>query len=288
MLSNECGLYPLDVEKEIPDEAFASDLIGFNLSGRQLPLFLIQTTVDISIIQGLARLLGPEQPVVAVNPPRGQKREDFPRRALAWSHYAMERLNRLGHPGPWRVGGWSFGGAIALRLAKLLVDSGEEVQSVVLFDTVCPDLSPSAHRNYIANPIHRIATRVNEFYDRPEEERTFRRILAAVKRRLDGSMQRRNQDRRDQMGLLTRAIHVAYLNYAKFEIDAPVALLWTEKTMQDRKDLGLGWQGYFRGPFFSQRVGYDHVEMWEESIETIAEACELFLARFDSIRPAGT
>ena len=43
MLLNECGLYPLDVEKEIPDEAFASDLIGFNLSGRQLPLFLIRS-----------------------------------------------------------------------------------------------------------------------------------------------------------------------------------------------------------------------------------------------------
>ena len=281
MALNETALYSLSVEEEIPDEALAADLVGFNVHGSQWPFFLVQTYTEIRHIQGLAYLLGPEQPVVAVNPPRGELREDFPRRDIAWSNYALERLDRLGYQGPWRLGGWSFGGAIALRLGKLLADNGQDVQSVVLFDTVCPDLSRSARRLRPSNPIHRLAKSVNEYFERPEEEGvdTLKKLVAAGRKRLGGSKKKRLVQRRDQMGFLQRAIHVAYLNYERFEFRGPVALLWTDETMKAKRDLSLGWHEYIRGPFFSQRVGEGHTEMWmEPHVQQVAQACEFFLA----------
>mgnify|MGYP001239970328 CR=1 FL=1 len=276
-------LYPLAVDEDIPDEALASDLIGFNTEGSQSPLFLIQTwDKEIFHVQRLARYLGPDQPVFSVNPPRGQRREDFPRRDSTWSQYALERLDRLGHTGPWRIGGWSFGGALSLRIAKLLLGRGEQIESVILFDAVFPGLSRSSNRKRQKNPIHRIASSVNDYYDRPQEERkaAFNQRLAVLKRRLRGGEEKWRAERRGRMGLLQRAIHVAFLNYEEFEFEGPVALFWTSETMKKNNDLSLGWHRYLRGPFFSQWVAEGHVEMWHEPhIERVAEACEIFLSR---------
>ncbi|MEV6332913.1 beta-ketoacyl synthase N-terminal-like domain-containing protein [Streptomyces sp. NPDC051909] len=44
--------------------------------------------------------------------------------------------------GPYRIGGYSLGGTVALAMARILQHEGEEVENVVLFDT----LPPHAHR----------------------------------------------------------------------------------------------------------------------------------------------
>ena len=275
------SVFVLSVDGEIPEDAISSDLIGLNTEGSRPPLFLIQTwDKEILNIQRLARFLGPDQPVFSVNPPRGQRREDFPRRDSTWSRYAIERLDRLKHTGPWRIGGWSFGGALALCTAKLLLDRGQKIESVILFDTIFPGLSRSSNRKREKNPIHRIASSVNAYYDRPPEERreVLSKTLAAWKSKLGGGEEKWVTKKKGRMGFLHRAIHVAYLNYEEFEFDGPVALFWTEETMKKANDLSLGWHRYLRGPFVSQKVAESHVQMWDEPhIERVAEAFTNYL-----------
>lgn len=275
--------YTVQVEGDIPDQARSSDLIAFNPDGRRAPLFLIQTWKDeILNLQRLAFHLGADQPIFSVNPPRGEKREDFPRRDSVWSEYALQRLDRLGHDAAWRIGGWSFGGALALGVSQRLMDRGEKIETVILYDALFPGLSRSSRHNRKSNPIHRVASSINDYFDRPKNDRkkAFDRMIAGWKRSLMRTEGKWASQKKAQMDLLHRAIHVAYLNYQGFEFDAPVNLLWTDQTMKETRDLTLGWRTLIRGPFSSQRVAASHVGMWSEpSIEGVARATEAILSQ---------
>ncbi|MEE3328023.1 MAG: thioesterase domain-containing protein [Myxococcota bacterium] len=273
--------YTVHAEGDIPVEAELSDVIGFNTEGSQPPLFLVQTWKKETVnIQRLARHLGPDQPVFSVNPPRGETRDDFPRRDSNWSEYALERLDRLGHAGTWRIGGWSFGGTLSLGVAQRLLDRGEKVENVILFDAIFPGLSRSSRRNRKSHPIHRIASSISDYYDRPDQERkeALNRMLSGWKRRLVGTEEKWVADRKKRMDLLHRAIHVAYLNYQEFKFHGPVNLLWTDETFKKAQDLSLGWHPHLRGPFSSQRIAAGHVEMWHEpDIQRVASVTRSIL-----------
>ncbi|MFF4594235.1 type I polyketide synthase [Amycolatopsis sp. NPDC001319] len=53
---------------------------------------------------------------------------------------ALERIRELQPHGPYHLLGWSFGGAVAHRLATALEDAGEEVALLAMLDTPQPDV----------------------------------------------------------------------------------------------------------------------------------------------------
>ncbi|WP_255290437.1 thioesterase domain-containing protein, partial [Bacillus thuringiensis] len=50
----------------------------------------------------------------------------------------IEEIKRVQPEGPYRLGGWSLGGAIAYEIATVLKNQGEEVELLVLMDTKVP------------------------------------------------------------------------------------------------------------------------------------------------------
>ncbi|SCN41681.1 non-ribosomal peptide synthetase [Bacillus wiedmannii] len=50
----------------------------------------------------------------------------------------IEEIKRVQPEGPYRLGGWSLGGAIAYKIATVLRNQGEEVELLVLMDTKVP------------------------------------------------------------------------------------------------------------------------------------------------------
>ncbi|MGG0383766.1 AMP-binding protein, partial [Priestia filamentosa] len=50
----------------------------------------------------------------------------------------IEEVKRVQPEGPYRLGGWSLGGAIAYKIATVLRNQGEEVELLVLMDTKVP------------------------------------------------------------------------------------------------------------------------------------------------------
>jgi len=81
---------------------------------------------------GLARAMGPEVPFVAVTPSGRDGGEPAPSyEEMARRH--LEAIRAFQPRGPYHLGGTCNGGLVAFEIARLLVQEGEEVPTLVLF-----------------------------------------------------------------------------------------------------------------------------------------------------------
>ena len=88
---------------------------------RRRPWIVIRSWSDeLRHYRNLVRHLDPEQPVITLGPPQGEKKRDFPRTVDRWTEDCLARLAGASAPEPLRLGGWSFGGVLALETARKL------------------------------------------------------------------------------------------------------------------------------------------------------------------------
>lgn len=114
-------------------------LVTLQRKGSGLPLFLVHAAGGWAFpYVALARLLGEERPVHAFQAPQlfrgGAESLTVP--GMARDYTAAMRA--VQPRGPYLLGGWSFGGHVALEMACQLVAAGEQVAGLVLFDTLPP------------------------------------------------------------------------------------------------------------------------------------------------------
>jgi thioesterase domain-containing protein len=114
-------------------------LVPLHAEGSRSPLFLVHPVGgSVHFYLDLARSLGPEQPVYALQaaglldgqPPH----ETVEEMAAAY----LGEVERLQPRGPYRLGGWSAGGVVAFEMAHQLAARGEEVEILVLLDSLAP------------------------------------------------------------------------------------------------------------------------------------------------------
>lgn len=113
-------------------------------TGGSLPPLLCVHAVSGSAYSyaGLARLLGPEQPVHGFEAP-GFDDDRTPVRSLpALSAEYADALRKFQPEGPVQLLGWSMGGVIAFDMAQRLTAAGREVSQVVLVDSGLPWVAP--------------------------------------------------------------------------------------------------------------------------------------------------
>lgn len=92
----------------------------------------------------LAQSLGPEQPFYALQA-RGLEGRGEPFENLEEMAAEYVRTIRTVQPeGPYRLGGWSFGGAVAFEMARQLRAAGARVDLLALLDSWSPELSGAA------------------------------------------------------------------------------------------------------------------------------------------------
>ncbi|WP_050808442.1 non-ribosomal peptide synthetase [Collimonas fungivorans] len=104
--------------------------------GRQRPLFLMHEGSGLLIYAHmLATHINPDIPVYGLPPVP----LDQPQLSTVQSMAArMVGLVRAVQPhGPYRLAGWSFGGALAYEVAQQFINEGQEVEFIGLFDTHC-------------------------------------------------------------------------------------------------------------------------------------------------------
>ncbi|MFI8294258.1 beta-ketoacyl synthase N-terminal-like domain-containing protein, partial [Streptomyces sp. NPDC085614] len=78
-------------------------------------------------------------PLYAISYPTGL---DTPLTTItAMAEHYITLIRTIRPHGPYRIGGYSLGGSVALEIAHLLTQSGQDVEQVILFDT----LPPQAH-----------------------------------------------------------------------------------------------------------------------------------------------
>ena len=266
------------------DEAGAAEaaFVGWNLAGARPPLVLIRTWADeMPRQQRLAWALGPDQPLYSMGHPTGNRPENYPEQVAQWADFCLERFEKLALAGPVRIGGWSFGGVIALEVARRLAAQGQEIELVVMLDSRIPEKKPTRQtrrfmklgtalqvyallpsrderRAYMrALARYRVERTAAKLRSLPSKVRRRRRPLAEHEVRLNGRV--RPMDR------LTRAIRVCYLKYAPDPVALPIVQLWTEESRQKVEgDVSLGWSRTLEGEVRIAGIPGDHFTMFED------------------------
>jgi phthiocerol/phenolphthiocerol synthesis type-I polyketide synthase A len=101
--------------------------------GRRPPLFMAHAAGGTpDVYRRLCELVGPRQPVLGLD--RIEEAESVTAKA---GRYA-DAIRETWPDGPYRIGGWSFGGFLAQETARLLAADGATVDAVVLIDSVRP------------------------------------------------------------------------------------------------------------------------------------------------------
>ncbi|ONI80081.1 hypothetical protein ALI22I_42380 [Saccharothrix sp. ALI-22-I] len=106
-------------------------------SGGRPPLHLFHPAGGpTSVYQPLVELLGDDQPCY------GYERLDDVDGLTAKAARYIELIREIQPTGPYRLGGWSFGGCLAHEIACRLHAAGERVDAIVMIDSVRPLPSP--------------------------------------------------------------------------------------------------------------------------------------------------
>jgi thioesterase domain-containing protein len=113
----------------------ASCLVPIQPSGAEPPLFVVHPAGgDVLCFAGLARHLGPDQPVYGLQS-RGLTGDEAPLgRIEEMAALYVREIRRVQPEGAYRLGGWSLGGLIAFEMARQLHAAGEEVALLALLD----------------------------------------------------------------------------------------------------------------------------------------------------------
>ncbi|HST59162.1 MAG TPA: amino acid adenylation domain-containing protein, partial [Longimicrobium sp.] len=118
------------------ERAVRPPLVPLQTFGERPPLFLVHPAGGhVICYRGMAVSLAPDQPVYGLQP-RGLEDGMEPIDSLPeMAAYYVEAIRRLRPRGPYRLGGWSFGGVVAWEMARQLRAAGEAVDLLALLDT---------------------------------------------------------------------------------------------------------------------------------------------------------
>jgi phthiocerol/phenolphthiocerol synthesis type-I polyketide synthase D len=77
----------------------------------------------------------------------------------------VELILQIQPHGPYRLGGWSFGGALAYETARYFRDVGEEVQTLFMIDTILARKDGTDEREMLRDRFERFKTYLTDTYD---------------------------------------------------------------------------------------------------------------------------
>jgi amino acid adenylation domain-containing protein len=121
------------------DSLSASTLVGIQTSGSKRPFFCVHPAGgNIICYISLARRLGPDQPLYGLQSP-GLNGSQEPLQSIEeMATRYLEAVRSVQPSGPYLLGGWSFGGALAFEMARQLESQGEEIALLALLDSRAP------------------------------------------------------------------------------------------------------------------------------------------------------
>ncbi|MFJ1767169.1 beta-ketoacyl synthase N-terminal-like domain-containing protein [Amycolatopsis sp. NPDC088138] len=127
------------------------------------PVFLFHPAGGpTSVYQELVRLLPEGQPAYGLE--RIDEEDTVEGKAACY----VELLREIQPHGPYRLGGWSFGGCLAYETAKRLTAAGESVDVVFMIDTILPLPAPET-KDLLLDRFDRFAEHIELTYGVPLE-----------------------------------------------------------------------------------------------------------------------
>ncbi len=115
-----------------------SSLVAIQTSGSRPPFFCVHGgAANVLRFRDLARHLGSDQPFYGVQAQGLNGKDPCHTRAQDMASHYIKEIRSVQPEGPYFLGGYSFGGMIALEMAQQLITQGQAPSLVVLFDTLC-------------------------------------------------------------------------------------------------------------------------------------------------------
>lgn len=112
-------------------------LVRLKPFGSKIPLFLIHGAgLNVMLYNSLINNLSPDQPVYGLQA-RGLSGDEIPLSSIEEiASYYISEIKTVAPHGPYAFAGFSLGGIIAFEMARQLIQNGEDVPFVGMFDTV--------------------------------------------------------------------------------------------------------------------------------------------------------
>jgi thioesterase domain-containing protein len=180
----------------------------------------------------------------------------------------FRHLRKAQPEGPYYIGGYSFGGLVALEVARRLTEAGQEVGLLALIDTYFVGQGPQA-------------SLLSRFYSLSLEQK-----LAYLKKRV--TRYRRGIKRRIDAFSLPPAVKavrtacaVAEQNYRPTNFSVPLTLFRaSEKALRGLDSSQNGWQQYAAGGLEIHEIDGDHGNILNEpNVRQLASALRARLER---------
>jgi thioesterase domain-containing protein/acyl carrier protein len=116
----------------------ASCLVPIQTAGSKPPFFCVHGANGTVVrFLDLARHLGSDQPFYGLQAQGLDEKHSAHTRAEDMASHYIKEIRSVQPEGPYFLGGYSFGGAVAFEMAQQLTAQGEKRAVVVLFDTLC-------------------------------------------------------------------------------------------------------------------------------------------------------
>jgi len=117
----------------------ANSLVAMQPHGSRKPFFCVHAHLGHVInLRNLSMHLGPKQPFYALQLPGLDRHNRPPTSMSEIAQQYLAEIRSIQKQGPYLLGGYCYGGLVALEMARLLEQTGESVSLLALIDTDCP------------------------------------------------------------------------------------------------------------------------------------------------------
>jgi amino acid adenylation domain-containing protein len=117
----------------------ANSLVALQPYGSRKPFFCVHAHMGHVIsLRNLSMHLGPKQPFYALQLHGLDSQNRSPTSMTEMAQQYLAEIRRVQKKGPYQLGGYCYGGFVAMEMVRLLQQVGESVSLLALVDTYCP------------------------------------------------------------------------------------------------------------------------------------------------------
>ena len=276
-------------------------LVPVQPEGSRLPVFFVHAEEgNVLFYRALATRLGADQPLYGLQARNLDGSASDPGEIVDIAADYVAEIRTVQPSGPYNLGGFCLGGAIALEMARQLRAAGDEVAPVVMIQTEHHDYIDAGRatlrRRLLHRPMDRLAYELSEItrLDGPQRSRYLSRKARGLVEiaRVNVSGDPGVEGDRPQRGVHTRAVastyRAAFWRYRPLPYDGPSLVV--RAAAQPRglpDDPLLGWGPVLQGDVEAVTIEGAHHRtiMHEPAIGAVASVIEAALAT--SSEPTG-
>lgn len=119
----------------------SESLVTIQSGGNKTPLFAIPGVGGTTLsLQAISDALGTQQPFYGLQIQGDESNSSAERILYDIAVSFISAIKKVQQSGPYKLMGHSFGGVLAYEIARLLINQGESIESLILLDSMVPSL----------------------------------------------------------------------------------------------------------------------------------------------------